>query len=98
MNKIAQYLNEHTFGDVSVNPDLRKTLSIDKSILTLRPEIVICPYVTGDIRKVAKFTYQLSEKGHNIGVVVRGMGDNRTGSSIGQGIILDTSIHMNHIL
>ena len=94
MNKIAQYLNEHTFGDVSVNPDLRKTLSIDKSILTLRPEIVICPYVTGDIRKVAKFTYQLSEKGHNIGVVVRGMGDNRTGSSIGKGIILDTSIHM----
>jgi FAD linked oxidase domain protein len=98
VNKIAQYLNEHTFGDVSVNPDLRKTLSIDKSILTLRPEIVICPYVTGDIRKVAKFTYQLSEKGHNIGVVVRGMGDNRTGSSIGKGIILDTSIHMNHIL
>lgn len=98
MSKIAQYLNEHTLGDVSVNPELRREFSVDRSVLTIRPEIVVYPRTTGDIRKVTKFTYQLSGKGHNIGVVPRGKGMNVTGAAIGRGIVLDASRYMNRIL
>ncbi len=98
MSKIAQYLNEHTFGDVSINPELRKNFSVDRSILSMRPEIIVYPRTTGDIRKVAKFTYQLSEKGHMIGVTPRGSGLDSTGAAIGKGIVLSTTKHMNRLL
>ena len=98
MSKIAQYLNEHILGDVSINPDLRKEFSIDRSILSIRPEIIVYPRSTGDLRKVARFAYQLSEKGHQIGITPRGNGMNSSAAAIGKGIVIDSSGHMNNIL
>lgn len=98
MNKIATYLNEHLLGEASSSKAMRRRFSRDNSILTLTPEIVVFPRVTNDIRKVARFTWQLAEKGHPMGVTVRGHGADTTAAAIGKGIVVDTSSHLSNIL
>lgn len=98
MNKIAGYLSQHLSGEVSSAPSLRKLYATDGGILSITPEIIVFPRVTNDLRKVARFTWQLAEKGHVVGVTVRGYGGDVTGAAIGKGIVIDTSKQLNNIL
>ena len=98
MNKVASYLNEHVLGEASSAKSLRKHYSRDGSIISITPEIVVFPRVTNDLRKTARFTWQLAEKGHPMPMTIRGFGTDPTGSSIGKGIVLDTTTYLNEIL
>jgi FAD/FMN-containing dehydrogenase len=97
MSKIASYLQEHILGEVSTNPAVLKALSIDASVLQITPEMAVYPRVTNDIRKVARFTNQLAEKGHVLPLTTRGSGTDQTGAAIGSGISLVLPAHMNRI-
>jgi FAD/FMN-containing dehydrogenase len=98
MNKIAVYLNEHLLGEVTSSKAMRRRYSRDGSVLTITPEIIAFPRITNDVRKVARFSWQLAEKGHPLGLTIRGMGSDSTGAAIGKGIVLSTATHLNHIL
>lgn len=95
MNKIAQYLNEHLLGEVNCDDATRQRFSRDGSILNIAPEYVVHPRVTNDMRKVARFAWQLAEKGHVLPVTMRGGGSNKNGAAIGKGIIVNTYAHLN---
>lgn len=97
MSKIASYLQEHIQGEVLTDPKLRAAMSTDASLLTLTPEMVIYPRTTSDIRKAARFSWQLAEKGHVLPLTARGSGSDQTGAAIGTGVILDVSAHLNEI-
>lgn len=97
MNKIAQYLSEHIIGEVITSSAVRQAFSTDASLLTITPEIVVYPRVTNDVRKVARFAWQLAEKGHAFPITVRGGGTDQTGAAIGRGIIIATTAHLNTI-
>jgi FAD/FMN-containing dehydrogenase len=97
MSKVAAYLQEHIQGEVSTNGAVLKALSTDGSVLEIAPEMVVYPRVTNDIRKVARFTWQLAEKGHVLPLTPRGNGTDLTGAAIGKGIILALPAHMNAI-
>ena len=98
MNKIAVYLNEHLLGEVTSSKAMRRRYSRDGSVLTITPEIVAFPRITNDIRKVARFSWQLAEKGHPLGLTIRGVGSDPTGAAIGKGMVLSTATHLNNIL
>lgn len=98
MNKIAVYLSQHLSGEVSSAQSLRKLYSNDGSILSIAPEIIAFPRVTNDVRKIARFTWQLAEKGHIVGITARGYGGDVTGAAIGKGIVVDLSKQLNSIL
>jgi FAD/FMN-containing dehydrogenase len=98
MNKIAHYLNEHILGEVNSDSVSKQKFSHDGSILSITPEIIVHPRVTNDIRKVARFSWQLAEKGHILPVTIRGAGSNKTGAAIGKGIIVNTMSHLNKII
>lgn len=98
MSKVATYLQEHIVGEVSTNGAILAALSHDLSVLEMTPEMVVYPRVTNDIRKVARFTWQLAEKGHILALTPRGGGTDETGGAIGKGIIVSTTAHMNRIL
>ena len=98
MNKISQYLNEHILGEVVAVDSTLERFSRDGSVLQITPELVTHPKVTNDIRKIARFTWQLAEKGHVMPMTVRGGGSDNTGASIGKGIIINTLAHLNKIL
>jgi FAD/FMN-containing dehydrogenase len=98
MSKIAQYLNEHILGEITASKSIRQRFSRDGSILTVMPELVMFPRVTNDIRKAARFSWQLAEKGHTLPIVVRGSGSDKTGAAIGSGLIINTTAHLNNII
>jgi len=85
-------------GEVTDNKSVLDQFSRDGSILTLKPELIVSPRVTNDIRKVARFAWQLAEKGHKMSIAVRGGGTDQTGASIGNGIIINTFAHLNNII
>jgi FAD/FMN-containing dehydrogenase len=98
MSKISQYLNEHILGEVTSSDAIRTAFSRDASVLTIRPELAVFPRVTNDIRKAARFSWQLAEKGHVLPITVRGSGSDQTGGAIGKGLIINTTAHLNNII
>lgn len=98
MSKIAQYLNEHILGEVTSSKAVRQRFSRDASILTITPELVMFPRVTNDIRKAARFSWQLAEKGHVLPLISRGYGSDQTGAAIGHGLIVNTTAHLNSVI
>jgi FAD/FMN-containing dehydrogenase len=98
MSKIAKYLNEHILGEITGAKAVRERFSRDRSVLSIKPELVMFPRVTNDIRKAARFSWQLAEKGHVLPLTVRGAGSDETGAAIGKGLIINTTAHLNNII
>lgn len=98
MSKVAEYLQEHILGEVVTNEAILGAMSHDASVLEIRPEMVVYPRVTNDIRKAARFAWQLAEKGHTVPITIRGGGTDTTGGAIGKGVIISTKAHMNTML
>jgi FAD/FMN-containing dehydrogenase len=97
MSKVASYLQEHILGEVTTNPAVLAALGRDLSVLEMTPEMAAYPRTTNDIRKVARFAWQLAEKGHVLPLTARGNGADETGGAIGKGISLVLPAHMNRI-
>lgn len=97
MSKVAAYLRGHISGEVSTRDDVRTALANDTGALSIKPELVVYPRTTNDIRKVARFSWQLAEKGHVLPITVRGAGTDSTGAAIGKGAVIVTTAHMNKI-
>ncbi|MCA9301616.1 FAD-binding protein [Candidatus Nomurabacteria bacterium] len=98
MSKVAEYLREHIVGEVSTNTSARRFYSTDGSVFSVMPQIVIYPRSTDDIRKVARFSWQLAEKGKVVPITARGAGTDQGGAALGEGIVLVFPVHMNKLL
>ncbi len=98
MSKVAHYLQEHLLGEVLTAPDARKYFSTDASIFSITPSMVLYPRNENDVRKTARFTWQLAERGRTLPITARGLGGDQTGSAIGPGIVMVFPGHMNRIL
>lgn len=95
MSKVSEYLNEHLRGEVTTDEGVRNSLSTDGSVLSIVPDMVVYPRTTSDLRKVARFCWQLSEKGHKLPITMRGGGTDLTGAAIGSGVVVNTTAHMD---
>ncbi|MDR2336611.1 MAG: FAD-binding oxidoreductase [Candidatus Nomurabacteria bacterium] len=98
MNRLARYLNRHISGNVYSAKRVLAAFSTDKSILEIQPKLVAVPNTTSDVRKLTRFSYELAEKGINLGLTVRGKGTDKTGAAIGNGVIVSFKEEMNKIL
>ncbi len=98
MSKVAHYLQEHLIGEVMTSADARRYFSTDGSILTVAPAVIVYPRNENDVRKTARFTWQLAERGRVIPMTARGAGTDQGGAAIGSGIIIAFPAHMHRIL
>ncbi|HET9722086.1 MAG TPA: FAD-binding oxidoreductase [Candidatus Saccharimonadales bacterium] len=98
MSKIAHYLQEHLDGEVTDSVEVRRYFSHDASILELAPSVVVYPASESDIRKTARFCWQLAERGQILPITARGGGTDTSGAAIGNGIMLAMTGHLNRIL
>lgn len=98
MSKIAQYLQEHLSGEVTSSVAVRREFATDASVLQVAPMAVVYPRSESDVRKTARFAWQLAERGRTLPITARGAGTDLSGAAIGQGIILAFPAHMNRIL
>ncbi len=98
MSKVAHYLQEHLVGEVLTSPDARRYFSTDGSVFGVTPSLIVYPRNENDIRKTARFSWQLAERGRVIPITARGLGSNQSGAAIGQGIVMVFPAHLNRIL
>ena len=97
MSKVATYLRGHLAGEVDFRTDLRAARARDAGILAIAPEMVVSPRNTSDIRKTARCSWQLSERGHALPLVARGAGYGINGGAVGRGAQISLAAHMNTI-
>ncbi len=98
MSKVAHYLQEHLLGEVMTSADARRYFATDGSIFTLTPSIIVYPRNENDVRKTARFAWQLAERGRIISITARGAGTDQAGGALGDGIMLVFTAHMNRIV
>lgn len=98
MSKVAHYLQEHLIGEVMTGTDARRYFATDASIFSIPPAIVVYPRNENDVRKAARFTWQLAERGRVIPITARGLGSDQGGAALGNGIMLVFPAHMHRIL
>jgi len=98
MSKIAHYLQEHLMGEVMTSPDARRFFATDASVLSLTPSVIVYPRNENDVRKAARFTWQLAERGRVIPITARGAGTDLSGAALGSGIILAFPAHMHRLI
>lgn len=98
MSKLSEYLGQNLSGEVSVDDTTRDYFSTDGSILKIRPQVVVYPRTTDDIRKTVRFAWRIAEKGMSLPITARGYGSDTTGASIGSGISMVFPAHMGKIL
>ena len=66
MSKIAHYLQEHLMGEVTTSAEARRYFSTDGGVFTVTPAIIVYPRNENDVRKTARFAWQLAERGRII--------------------------------
>lgn len=98
MNKVAHYLQEHLVGEVMAGADAKKYFATDASIFSIPPAIVVYPRNENDVRKTARFIWQLAERGRVIPLTARGAGTDQGGAAIGPGVVMAFPAHLNRIL
>ena len=98
MSKVSQYLQEHLTGEVSVAKDARLHFAHDASALQLIPAMIVYAANEDDIRKTARFCWQLAERGRPVPITARGGGTDTSGAAIGNGIMLVTTAYLNRVL
>ena len=97
MNKVAHYLQEHVVGEVMTSSDARQYFSTDNSIFSVTPSVIVYPKNANDVRKTARFAWQLAERGKTIPLTARGSGTDLSGAAIGSGVLLIFPAHLNHV-
>lgn len=98
MSKIANYLQEHLDGEVTDSLEVRRYFATDASILQIMPTVVAYPVNENDVRKIARFSWQLAQRGKLLPITARGGGSDTSGAAIGSGIIMAFTAHMNRII
>jgi FAD/FMN-containing dehydrogenase len=98
VSKIGHYLQEHITGEVLSAPDIRRHFATDSSILAVAPALVVYPHDENDVRKVARFSWQLAERNRIIPITARGAGTDLGGAAIGNGLLLVFPAHMNRVI
>ncbi|GJE40072.1 D-2-hydroxyglutarate dehydrogenase YdiJ [Methylobacterium persicinum] len=83
-------------GDLSLTPADRTVFATDNSIYQVEPGAVAFPRTRDDIVRIAR----LLDDPRFGGIVIRprGGGTGTNGQSLGEGLVVDTSRHMNRIL
>jgi len=98
VGKVAEYLRSHLDGEITDASDVREHFSTDAGLIKVMPAVVAYPFNEQDVRKVARFAWQLAEKGRKVSITPRGLGSDWSGGAVGESLIVAMSTHMNKIL
>lgn len=86
--------------DGEVNSDLKTldTYSRDASLLEVKPELVLFPKNTEDIKKLVKFVSENKADNPNLSVTARAAGTCMSGGSLTESIVMDMTKHFGGII
>ena len=84
-------------GDIDADDATREFYSHDASLFELKPELVVFPRDTSDIRAVVSYVKQHKKDNPSLSIAARSRGTDMSGAAINDSIILDVSRYMKAI-
>lgn len=94
-----QHIQSIVRGEVWTDAQHLEAYSLDGSIFTQTPRMVVAPKDAGDIQAILHLLWTYAKAGKEIvPVAVRGSGTDQAGGPLTDGIVLDVRRHMNQIL
>jgi len=93
VHKTIVRLRKDVRGSVNDSPLKKAEYSTDASNYRVLPEVVVTPIDGEDLTRILEIAHE-----DRVPVTLRGGGTSIAGNSIGTGIVIDTSVHMNRIL
>jgi FAD/FMN-containing dehydrogenase len=84
-------------GDIEDSEETLVKYSRDASLLEVKPEFVLFPKSSEDIKNLVKWVSDNKDKYPNLSITPRSAGTCMSGGAIGESIIIDFTRHMNKI-
>ena len=92
-NKLVKRLQSETSSEVLFDEFSRGLYSTDASIYQIKPMGVVIPKTEEDIIGILSIANEFG-----VSLTMRGSGTSQCGQTIGEGIIVDVSKHLNHLI
>jgi len=96
-NMIRDELNKIIKGDVEFNEATLQKYSHDASFLEIKPEVVVFPKNTEDVKNLVKFVRRKKEQGENVSLAPRSAGTDMTGGPLTEKIVVEFTRYFNRI-
>jgi FAD/FMN-containing dehydrogenase/Fe-S oxidoreductase len=90
---LCKHLRQHVDGEIRFDVGARKLYSTDASIYQIEPAGVVIPRTTQALATAVQIALEM-----RVPITARGGGTSLSGQSIGAGLIIDCSKHLNSIL
>ncbi|HSW77984.1 MAG TPA: FAD-binding oxidoreductase [Candidatus Chromulinivoraceae bacterium] len=94
---IAKELAKIFKGEIDTSEETREFYSHDASLFELKPQVVVFPQATEDIKAAVSFVMQHKSIMPDLSITPRSRGTDMSGGAIGESIVLDVSRHMNQL-
>lgn len=85
-------------GEVLDDEKSKEFYGRDASLFYVRPEVVVAPKDSEDVKNLVKFVSAEKMKGRKISLTARSGGTDMSGGAIGESIVVDFTKHMNRLL
>ncbi len=94
---IAEELKKIVKGEVEWDETILQKYSHDASFLEVKPEAVVFPKDTEDVKNLVKFAREKKEQGMDISLTPRSAGTDMTGGPLTEKIVVEFTRYFNHI-
>jgi FAD/FMN-containing dehydrogenase len=94
---IAEELKKIMEGEVETDEETLKKYSRDASLFEIKPEVVVYPKDTEDLKRIVRFVSAKKALLPEISLSARCGGSDMTGAPLTDSIVLDFTRHFNHI-
>lgn len=96
MKQLKQLLQEYLEGEVLDDPETLDTCSRDASLFEIKPQLVIRPKTSEDLKKLVAFINH--NPGRKLSLTARSGGTDMTGGPLSESLVLDMQAHFNQIV
>lgn len=98
MKQSFKQLQSRLSGEVYDSADALEYFSTDGSIFKIKPQGIVYPRITDDVRQTVAFAKEQTDKGSKLSVIGRGKGTDQGGGALGDGLMVVFPAHMNKLL
>lgn len=97
MLNLTSELKKIVSGDVLSDEDTLSKYSRDTSLFKVRPQVVVFPKNSADLKKIVKFVSENKKSHPELSLTARSAGTDMTGGPLNESIILEFTKYFNHI-
>lgn len=97
MDKLIESLKSKIKGEVYTDGQIDPKFSLDTSIFTMTPSMVIAPKDAADVETVVSWVLENKKKNPDLSVTARSAGTDMTGGPLTQSVLLDFLPYFNQI-